>query len=752
MAQSRRIMSGSGKYDKYAARLKNYENRLKHHGLLIPRTFEDYSLIFKLLALGSDFSIDIEENDQLIEAFFQPGEKLNNIQDNIEWIGFKNHILSNWFNYCEVWTSILEKASEELDDDQKEKLIQDITRLVEAKKSLNKKRSSDWVLYVKEFFQGNVPDKKLIEKSFKTDEMIKLENHDSKFQEEIKKVKREITKVEGAHRQENEQIQLVGQTQAHDSLEKVIAIAKVNKARKSNGLKDIQVSLHAVFAGPPGTGKTTFARYYAKKIKEIGILKKGHVVEASRSDLVAAYQGQTAIKTEMVVKSALGGILFIDEAYSLKSSTDDSYGQEAIDTLVKLIEDHRADLIVILAGYDSEMRDFLSTNTGLKSRIPNWIEFQDFSNDELQRIFLTMCKERDIIFNEKEMPIVMEAVLREKKGRSFGNARTVRNILEKILSKQSIRLSKATESLARSDYQTIIRDDVTDAFGENILSQVLISQPDATNASAATKLSQLIGLTEAKSQIEEIIALLQVMKLRKGKIDLSSFNLHMIFSGNPGTGKTTVARMLGEIFKEMGVLPSGHVVEVDRSGLVAGYVGQTAIKTKEVVESAFGGVLFIDEAYAINQGASDSFGRECVDTLVKMMEDFRDKFVLIVAGYPDKMIEFMQMNAGLSSRFSKTIAFEDYSPADLILIFEGLAQKEGLKISQDAVVNLKIIFSEARTLPTFANARTARQIFEDSMKYQSMRIFKARAQGVIKDDLALITVDDIARIRKPYAS
>lgn len=513
-------------------------------------------------------------------------------------------------------------------------------------------------------------------------------------------------------------LDLIGQPQAREALNKIIAIAKVNAARQAEGLKQLEINLHAVFSGSPGTGKTSFARHYAAQIKNLGLLRKGHVIEVSRKDLVSGYTGQTAIKTEAVVRSALGGVLFIDEAYSLKSNPDDAYGQESIDVLLKLIEDNKSDLVVILAGYDDKMRDFLISNPGFKSRMPNHVQFHDFSNEELALIFEKMCESRDLIIEKKDLEQAMESIVREKKARDFGNARTVRNVLEQIISKQTFRLSNEKKSHSKNDFQKILSSDIEAAT--------------STSKSPMRKINQLIGLNSVKLEIEQLIAFLEITKLRKGKVDLGSTNLHMVFAGQPGTGKTTVARMMGEIYRDLGILPSGHVIEVDRSDLVAGFVGQTAIKTKEVVESAFGGVLFIDEAYSLVQGPTDSFGQECMDTLVKCIEDNRDKFVLVAAGYRDEMHSFIKSNPGFNSRISKTLVFENYDSSELLSIFKDLALKENIQLADGSESVLLGIFNETREENDFGNARSVRQLFENILKEQSVRLFNERKSGTIE--------------------
>ena len=243
-----------------------------------------------------------------------------------------------------------------------------------------------------------------------------------------------------------------------------------------------------------------------------------------------------------------------------------------------------------------------------------------------------------------------------------------------------------------------------------------------------TELKDLIGLQTVKSDVDSLINLLQIRKIREQRgMYVPPMSLHLVFSGNPGTGKTTVARLLSQIYHQLGVLSKGHLTEVDRSGLVGGYVGQTAIKVKEVVEKAKGGILFIDEAYSLtaNKGEND-YGYEAVDTLLKAMEDNRDDLIVIVAGYPELMKEFLRSNPGLQSRFNKFINFDDYSPQELMDIFLSMCKKSNLSLTDDAAVYAKQFF-EKRYLTrssNFANGRDVRNFFESTLVNQANRISK----------------------------
>ncbi len=239
-----------------------------------------------------------------------------------------------------------------------------------------------------------------------------------------------------------------------------------------------------------------------------------------------------------------------------------------------------------------------------------------------------------------------------------------------------------------------------------------------------SELSSLIGLSDVKKDVQELVNFLKIQQMREAKGMASTpVSRHLVFYGNPGTGKTTVARLLAEIYKSLNVISKGHLIETDRAGLVAGFVGQTALKVHEVVNKAHGGILFIDEAYSLN-GEGQDFGAEAIDTLLKLMEDNRNDLIVIVAGYTDKMAKFLASNPGLKSRFNKYLSFEDYSPEQLQQIFIRFCEKENFELTTEAVEKVLQIFKILHEVKddSFGNARLARNIFELSVKNQANRI------------------------------
>jgi SpoVK/Ycf46/Vps4 family AAA+-type ATPase len=531
---------------------------------------------------------------------------------------------------------------------------------------------------------------------------------------------------------------LIGQHSAMNALNQVVSLAKLNRERLNRGLTPLEVNLHCVFAGSPGTGKTTFARFFAQEIKELGLLKSGHLIEVSRAELIAEFTGQTAKKTADVVQKAKGGILFIDEAYSLKNSKDDSFGQECIDTLVKMIEDLRNEMIVILAGYTEEIRTFLHHNTGLKSRIPNFINFADYNDEELGKIFDSMLKKISLNIAPENRNYVLRLVSQRRKGRSFGNAREIRNIIESALAQQAVRLSKTDLSkLSHSQLTELVYSDFTSEADDD---QKM--PPHEIKVSAIDKIQRLKGIVEVKKEFMATVDYLKVRQLKNAKSSQASPSLHLLMSGNPGTGRTTTARLIGEYYAELGLLAQGQVIEADRSNLVAGFTGQTAIKTRDKVLEALGGILLISDTQALikDSNAQDDFGQEAMSSLIKSMQEFKDKLCVIFVGSTDEISLLLKQYPNLND-MSKTLRFSDLSKTELLEIAKENAELSGYRLT-DAAVNRfsTLIDEEQKESSQFSNAKFILRVLENSFKHQAQRILKVYANNDEKPSVEQLTM------------
>lgn len=536
--------------------------------------------------------------------------------------------------------------------------------------------------------------------------------------------------------------QYIGMDQVKQAVREIAYSVQNSVQRAQRGLGEQQkAGIHIVLTGNPGTGKTTIARKLGEILEAIGYLDSGHVVECDRAKMVSPYQGETPKVVDRLCDKAMGGILFVDEAYTLapvsQGGDRDNQGAQALEQLMKRMEDDRGKFVVIAAGYRTEMENLFRINPGVRSRFSYFLNIEDYNPDELYQIMQVFAKSKKYVFapEAEELTRKMITEMYDSRDKDFANGRTMRQLFDKITAKQAERLQKEDMSTkTNEELMTIMQEDIP------------YEAPKAVDyTECLAKLNGMVGLAAVKQEISNLAAFLN-LQIRRGETNTFQ-GKHYVFTGNPGTGKTTVARIMADVFRTLGILSRGQLVECDRSKLVSGYSGQTAIKTNQLIDSAMGGVLFIDEAYTLKSGDNDSFGGEAIDTLLKRLEDDRGKFICIVAGYTDQMHDFIDTNPGLKSRFTQTIHFDDYTPDELTEIFINLAKGKNFTVDDTTREAVHRQFEQLylRRDKNFGNAREARRIFDAAVEKQSQRLMAEVNNPDFKDeDMYRITVADLA--------
>lgn len=520
---------------------------------------------------------------------------------------------------------------------------------------------------------------------------------------------------------------MIGLISVKRQIDSIIVSDIVEKERARRMCSTYQSgSMHMIFGGNPGTAKTTVAKLFAGIAREKGILRSGAFVERGGMDL-DGFGCVRAIRAAFT--AAKGGVLFIDEAYSMRSDT-------AVTVLIQEMENMRDDVIVILAGYNERMKDFMKINEGLKSRIPHWIDFPDYTADELTRIFSLMAAERGFTITDaalKEAHFIFDKI---RNTENFGNGRYVRNLIDRAAQNQAMRLladGRDVKSIRKGMLFKLTGDD--------------ISEPDdglrakRKTGTAGRELNEMVGLSSVKEVIHKATAHFKLSRMCMDRgLSGERASMHMVFTGNPGTAKTTVARLFAEIMKDEKVLPTGVFVEAGRADLIGDHVGSTAPLVRRRFREAQGGVLFIDEAYLLCDGQKGGFGDEAIGTIVQEMENHRDDVIVIFAGYPGPMKEFLDRNPGMKSRIAFQVEFADYDTDELCEITKLMADGRHMRITDEAMDKLRYIYEAARRVDDYGNGRFVRKMLEEARMNMAERLMDC-SEGELTDEM-ITTIEE----------
>ncbi|QKG20723.1 AAA family ATPase [Actinomadura verrucosospora] len=501
----------------------------------------------------------------------------------------------------------------------------------------------------------------------------------------------------------------------------LVAEAKAARLRREAGMALAARPRHLVFTGNPGTGKTKVARILGRIYAGLGVLSSGHTVEVERADLLGEYATESVLRVRRAVEQALGGVLVVRDAHAFAAaSVDAARGREALDVLLTTVQAHADDLVVVLTGPQAELNGLLKSQPGLAALFPRTVHFPDLTDDELVEVFAGKAADGGFALAPGVLDKVRALAQAAPRDNGFGNARIMINLLDRAVAMQGRRvladgIVDETESL-----DVILLEDVPDALargGGDVSSDPL------------GEIGRLIGLKEIKRQVDALVAEARAEQMRRDAgVPLTVPTRHMVFMGNPGTAKTTIARLVAAVYARLGLLSSGHLVEVTRADLVAEFIGQTAPRVRAAVERALGGVLFIDEAYALTSaggGDQRDFGHEAIAELLRLMEEHRADLVVIVAGYDAEMERFLRSNPGLESRFPQILRFPDYSDDELVTIFELMAATAGLALDPGVPGALRRLVAAQPRGSSFGNARLVRNLLDAAVARQAQRITAA---------------------------
>ncbi|MFI3321413.1 MAG: AAA family ATPase [Rikenellaceae bacterium] len=485
---------------------------------------------------------------------------------------------------------------------------------------------------------------------------------------------------------------MIGLTEVKKQLSKLIARTSMDKLRKEQNLPLSSQQLHLAFLGNPGTGKTTVAKLLGQIYKEIGVLSSGDVLVRDRSTLSGQNWGSEGELVNQAIEQSAGGVLFIDEAYDIVTEHRNDPGKLIISTLLgEMSNESKRDWMVIFAGYTQQMEKFLSKNPGLRSRL-KVIHFKDYNVEELMQVADIWLEKNCYNFTDEarryfESVVANAYALRDE---NFGNARYVINLLEAEVQPAMAEriMSQESFSVSLDMLTTIEAIEIPNYYAE---------QENAVKA--IEKLNSMVGLGELKKKISSHLSYIRFVRARRdNSINTSIPPLHMIFTGNPGTGKTSVADYLGDIYHSMGILSVGNVIKVSRADMIGSVIGETEEKMKNLIATAQGNILFIDEAYTLFNVSERDFGKIAIETLLDTLGKESTNMIVIMAGYPKEMEQLINLNPGIRGRFPYKFHFEDYNENELLEIADIVVQNNNLTMTSAAKDAIKaIIRKECKT-------------------------------------------------------
>ena len=514
---------------------------------------------------------------------------------------------------------------------------------------------------------------------------------------------------------ERKMMNLIGQKEAKNVFIRLRAYLMKNDAEKP--------PIHMVFTGGNGVGKSTVARLFTELLYEFHAIDKNNLKEVNAQTLFNSYTGETKSRIEEVYEDGKGGVILIDDFHYLDAMNSSNI-KEGIEKISSLMHsDPRTTFILVDTKFN--MKQVMDDNLESLSDIIRFrVNFSDFTKEELKQILENRIAEKKYGITEDGMSKLLDVIFLSKSYGNNINASAALSILEEVIVAQNVRTINTDDS-------TITKEDVSTYIADNDIA--FIDQKTGGQSDARKKLDELVGLDNIKEMVDDLIAYFNINRGKK-------VDFHMVFTGNPGTGKTEVARIIGKLLRQEGILGTSRFIEVTRSDLVAEYVGQTAVKTKTVIEKAMGGVLYIDEAYSLAYGGDKDFGAEAVAELLKAMEDRRGEFCVIMAGYTSEMKKLFDLNPGLKSRVKFNLNFPDYTDEEIEKILRLFLKRDNNTMSEENIKLMVSLVTKQRRQPNFANVRTLREYLSRVQIKQARRIGQSQNENV---NLGELTIEDI---------